>query len=120
MFLILCLIQTSMAAELKQCTSSFCATVTAEKPLSSKGESIFSLELKSLVQSNVVLKKIDLWMDMGGHGHGSAPLKVTPVNSSVYNVKNAYFVMKGTWLIRVTVQFDQMTEKLEIPVRIDE
>lgn len=46
---------------------------------------------------------VDLWMNMGGHGHGSAPVTTTKIQDGIYRADNVYFVMKGLWQIRVTI-----------------
>lgn len=46
---------------------------------------------------------VDLWMNMGHHGHGSAPVTTHKVQEGVYRSDNVYFVMEGTWQIRVTI-----------------
>lgn len=49
--------------------------------------------------------KVELWMDMGGHGHGSKPTTTTYfVNSSVAYVDQVWFVMKGDWQVRVKLK----------------
>ncbi|MNL39189.1 hypothetical protein D3C87_1614540 [compost metagenome] len=47
---------------------------------------------------------IDLWMSMGEHGgHGSAPVTTTKIQNGIYRAENVYFVMPGSWQVRVTV-----------------
>jgi hypothetical protein len=63
--------------------------------------------------------KLDLWMNMGGHGHGSSPVDIAPLaEANHFSVANAWFVMKGTWLVRI--DFDSASEHyhIEIPVSI--
>ncbi len=44
---------------------------------------------------------VDLWMDMGGHGHGSAPTKIARKEAGVFEVKRVYFPMIGDWQVRI-------------------
>ncbi len=84
-----------------------CAVYHSDSPLTTKSEGRFVLFLKSPEDNHeVVLKKIDLWMQMGHHGHGSSPLHITEISSGEYDITKAYFVMKGVWQIRVTYAFD--------------
>lgn len=45
----------------------------------------------------------DLWMNMGHHGHGSAPITTNKLTTGIYRTENVYFVMKGKWQVRVTL-----------------
>jgi len=51
--------------------------------------------------------KVDLWMNMGHHGHGSSPVKVVHQSTGTYYVSEAYFVMAGRWNIRLFVNGEQ-------------
>jgi hypothetical protein len=95
-----------------------CATYQSEAPFSTTQESRFKLFLDSSDQKEVKFIKADLWMQMGNHGHGSSPLKITPVVRGEFDVTKAYFVMKGKWQIRVTYEQDSKQETLIIPVTI--
>jgi len=97
-----------------------CAVYHTDAPFTTSGESRFSLFLTASDQTEVTLVKADLWMQMGHHGHGSAPLKITPLAAGEFDVTNAYFVMKGTWQIRVTYQQGATRETLVIPVTVRE
>lgn len=57
---------------------------------------------------------------MGHHGHGSSPLKVTPLAPLEFDITQAYFVMKGLWQVRVSYTLGSVTERLIIPVMIHE
>jgi len=92
-----------------------CVKIETDQPFNSKDEARF---LVKLTGSEVEVLKIDLWMQMGGHGHGSSPLKVTRVSPFEYDVTKAYFVMKGMWQIRLKYQFGNLQETLIVPVEI--
>lgn len=110
------------AAEEGICSQStkVCASYHTEIPFTTKQEGRFSLFLKSSDQKEVTFVKADLWMQMGSHGHGSAPLKITPVAPNEFDITKAHFVMKGAWQIRVTYKQDGVLETLIIPVMIKE
>ncbi|MFZ4713701.1 MAG: FixH family protein [Bacteriovoracaceae bacterium] len=103
------------------CTSSnsICAQVQPEKPFTSNGENKFVLTITSSKSDLVELTKLDLWMDMGGHGHSSSPVKITKIQDNVYAVSKAFFVMQGSWLIRLKVSQNAVIESITIPVEID-
>ena len=83
-----------------------CAVYQSDSPFSTLSEGRFILFLNSPEGHPVVLKKIDLWMQMGNHGHGSSPLNINKLSPSEYDVTKVYFVMKGVWQIRVTYAFE--------------
>lgn len=62
--------------------------------------------------------RADLWMDMGnGHGHGSAPLDIQNAGEvNHFDVSNAWFVMAGTWLVRLDFSLQGRGYHIEIPV----
>lgn len=64
--------------------------------------------------------KVDLWMQMGNHGHGSSPVKLTQLATNKYRVTEAYFVMTGSWLVRVTFQYENQTHKLVFPITVEQ
>lgn len=114
--------QNSLGQEMAQkvCSPNIqvCASYLTNSPFSTKGEGRFILSLKTNNEVPLELLKVDLWMQMGNHGHGSAPLKVNQLAPGEFDVTNAYFVMKGKWLIRVTVKIGLITDTILIPVVI--
>ncbi|WP_413942789.1 FixH family protein [Bdellovibrio sp. HCB-162] len=58
--------------------------------------------------------KLDLWMNMGGHGHGSSPVKIVKQSQGVYFVSEAYFVMSGRWNIRFNVDGEQAEFTIDV------
>jgi hypothetical protein len=97
-----------------------CAIYHTDAPFTTTQEARFKLFLESSDQKEVQFVKADLWMQMGNHGHGSSPLKITPIAPGEFDVTKAYFVMKGKWQIRVTYEQDSKQETLIIPVTIKE
>lgn len=74
--------------------------------------------------SSTIIKeiKVSLWMDMGnGNGHGSAPVEVLETEElNHFFVQNAWFVMKGNWLVRISYLENKIEQKIEIPLTIKE
>jgi hypothetical protein len=97
-----------------------CAIYHTDELFTTTQEARFKLFLNSSDQKEVTFIKADLWMQMGNHGHGSSPLKITPVAPGEFDVTKAYFVMKGKWQIRVTYEQESKKETLLIPVMISE
>lgn len=114
MALLLLLCSTTAFAKVCSTKTEVCVDYKSDTAFTTKQEGRFGLEL------NAELVKIDLWMQMGHHGHGSAPLKVTPVSPKAYDITNAHFVMRGAWQIRVTYKHEGFQETLIIPVVIKE
>jgi hypothetical protein len=113
-FILGALFSVSAMANVCSLTTNVCVDYKTDAPFATKQEGRFALVL------NAELVKIDLWMQMGSHGHGSSPLKVTPVAPGEYDITKAFFVMKGAWQIRVTYKKDDVQETLIIPVMIKE
>jgi hypothetical protein len=95
-----------------------CVIYHTDDPFTTTQEGRFKLFLESSDQKEVTFIKADLWMQMGNHGHGSSPLKITPVAPGEFDVTKAYFVMKGTWQLRVTYEQESKQETLIIHVTI--
>ena len=99
-------------------TTKVCATYHTDLPFSVGQEGRFALYLQSNDSIEATLVKADLWMQMGTHGHGSSPLKITPTAPGEYDITKAFFVMKGAWQIRVTYKQGDVQETLIIPLVI--
>lgn len=54
---------------------------------------------KTTVRAENVM--VDLWMNMGSHGHGAPPLTHHQHSESTWLLTDVYFVMAGKWQIRV-------------------
>jgi len=109
-----------LAADYRGCTSdeALCASVHSDSPLASVGENKFTVEIQS--QAQAVVTKIDLWMQMGSHGHGSAPLKYSNVDENHFAVSRAFFPMKGLWQIRVMANHLGASKTVIVPVQIND
>jgi hypothetical protein len=108
------------SAQICSTTTTVCADIQSDLPFTTKSEGRFELKLEDNKQSEINLVKIDLWMQMGNHGHGSSPLKVLPLATNQFDVTNAYFVMRGTWQIRITYRLNNFQETLILPTPISE
>ncbi len=96
-----------------------CAHLGFEKPLNSKSEGEFMAHVTIPRNPEIQNFKLDLWMDMGGgHGHGSAPVDIKDLGANRFEISNAWFVMPGTWLVRMDFDFEGSHYRLEIPVLI--
>jgi len=102
-------------AEICSSQTAVCAEIQSDKPFTSKEEGRFILLLKN---TEAELVKVDLWMQMGNHGHGSSPLAVSQVAPGHFDVTKAYFVMKGNWQVRVKYRLGSIEEVLIIPLMI--
>lgn len=62
--------------------------------------------------------KVKLWMDMGGHGHGSSPVQINEVGPNKFLISKAYFVMSGGWLVKTEFMLNNQLYRIDIPVDI--
>lgn len=100
---------------LKQITT--CAHLMYLTPIDSSNEGQFIVHVTTVDGSIATELKADLWMQMGSHGHGSAPLNITTLNEpNHFKVTNAWFVMPGTWLVRLEFKIGTEIHSIEIPV----
>ena len=109
---------TNMEGEACSQITKVCANYHTDVPFTTAQENRFKLVLTSSDGKAVSFLKADLWMQMGGHGHGSSPLKITQLGPQEFDITKAYFVMKGSWQVRVTYSQDGQQEMLIIPVTI--
>ena len=60
---------------------------------------------------------VALWMP--AMGHGSSPVTVGPQGGGVYSVSKAYFIMPGTWDVRVQIKKNhQLFEQAVVSVSL--
>lgn len=122
-FVVILLFSISVMAEVNQGTScstvtQVCALYSSDAPFVTNQEGRFTLSLQSKDLVGTELVKVDLWMQMGRHGHGSSPLKVTQLAPGEFDITKAFFVMKGAWQIRVHYKQNEVQETLIIPVEV--
>jgi nitrogen fixation protein FixH len=99
-------------------TSDICIEITFVNTPNTTDEGEFNLMISSPNNEMVQNVKVDLWMQMGSHGHGSAPVQLKSLSNNNYKVENAWFVMKGEWQIRVDFEVAGQIYKLKLPVQI--
>lgn len=98
-----------------------CAQLQFLVDLNSSEEASFLAAIETADNSPINNLKIDLWMSMGGgHGHGSAPVEMADDGVRRVKVTNAWFVMPGTWAIRLDFDVQGVHQHLEFPVSITE
>ncbi len=95
-----------------------CAELKFISEISSMTPGEFVIHIITPDETAVSLFKSNLWMGMGDHGHGSAPLKITPLENNQFLIKNAHFVMAGTWLIRLDFNIGVDSYHLEFSVDV--
>lgn len=98
-----------------------CARLEFLSALNSSTEGEFILHVKTLNNTPASNVKVSLWMNMGGHGHGSAPVEVAALEQlNSFKISNAWFVMAGTWDVQVEFTLEGEIYKLAIPVNVTE
>lgn len=95
-----------------------CAHLGHMTALNTTDEAQFVAHLLTPSDVQVSDLKIELWMDMGGHGHPGAPVTVTQFGVNKYKVTEAYFSMSGTWLVRLNFSFNGQKQQISIPLTI--
>lgn len=86
--------------------------------VNSSDESSFVVNVTTPNNAEIYNLKVDLWMKMGSHGHGSAPVEIENASANVAKISNAWFVMAGPWLIRVDFDLNGQHQHLEVPVYV--
>lgn len=98
-----------------------CAHLRLEKWPTSTEASEFIVHVVTPSNTQVTNVKVKLWMDMNGHGHGSSPVTLQPLEElNHFLVQDAYFVMRGNWQVIVTFTDAGISEKIVIPLTIKE
>lgn len=99
--------------------SQICASLEFLSPLSPDTEGIFLVKFEGLKDEQIRDMKMELWMDMGhGHGHGSAPLEIEQLAPDRFKVSNAWFVMRGDWVLRTYFYVDSKPQGIIFPIHI--
>lgn len=98
-----------------------CAHLKYLTAIDSSNEGQFIVHVMTVDGSIATDLSANLWMQMGGHGHGSAPLNISATDEiNHFNVTNAWFVMPGTWLVRLEFKIGTEVHNIEIPVEVTE
>lgn len=62
--------------------------------------------------------KVVLWMpDMG---HGTSPVTIREIGPNRYEVSEAWFLMPGHWLVKMSFDFAGASHQIDIPLDIKE
>lgn len=99
-------------------TSKVCASAKFVSTPNSSSEGAFQLNLQTPDNKVAQNVKVDLWMQMGNHGHGSSPVQLAYLAENTYQVEKAWFVMTGSWQVRIEFQVDEQSYKLILPVQV--
>lgn len=93
-----------------------CAHLGHMSTINTKEEGQFVAHI--MTPNNVEMSNvhIDLWM--ASMGHGSAPLDVTRIDVNKYQVKNAWFMMSGPWLVRLKFKDSVQSYEIDIPLEV--
>ncbi|MGE5085302.1 MAG: FixH family protein [Bacillota bacterium] len=97
-------------------TATICAQLQYLTDINASNEGKFQVVVTTPQQESVQNFKLDLWMQMGHHGHGSSPVEIAEVGPNQFTISNAWFVMPGQWNVRVDFDFQGEHQHLEIPV----
>ena len=86
------------ACELNFPRTNLCADLTwTQGPVLNQASSFILKFDKSFAPYTL---KVDLWMSMGGHGHGTRPLVMRSLGDESFEFTQAFMVMRGTWQVR--------------------
>lgn len=114
-------ISISQAHSEQNCVSKdLCLQINFESQPNSKDESVFDIQFSGANSEAVDQVAVDLWMPMGSGGHSSAPVDLVKIGNSVFQVSNAWFVMKGEWLIRIQFKNQNNQYQWNYPIQITE
>lgn len=87
-------------------------------PLNSHSEGQFVVHFLTPANSEISNLTVELWMNMGKHSHGSAPVTITPLRPQIYKITEAYFVMVGEWQVQIRFDLNGAPQSIDIPVPI--
>lgn len=95
-----------------------CGHIGHMSGMKSDSEAQFVTHLEVPGEIQVTDLTVQLWMP--SMGHGSSPVKITQLGVNKYKVTEAFFVMPGTWEVRVTFKHEGVEHQIYIPVEITE
>ncbi|MGZ3690492.1 MAG: FixH family protein [Pseudobdellovibrio sp.] len=93
-----------------------CAHLGHMTKLDSSGEAQFVAHV--MVAQQVSDMSVVLWMPE--MGHGSSPVKLELFGLNKYKVTQAYFIMPGTWEVRLSFTLNGVKHNLAIPVNVEQ
>lgn len=93
-----------------------CAHLGLHQELNSQDEGRFIAHIFTPNEALVSNLAVELWMpDMD---HGSSPVALKDAGKNHYLVTNAWFIMKGAWLVKLSFDFEGARHQIDIPVEI--
>ena len=95
-----------------------CAHLGHMTALNSRDEVQFVAHVLLPATQAVSNMKVSLWMP--SMGHGSSPVKLTQIDVNKYQVSEAFFMMPGTWVVRLNFTFNGANHQINIPVNVAE
>lgn len=95
-----------------------CTQLLYRTDISTGAEGQFQVIVQGFENAPIENFKVDLWMQMGHHGHGSSPVDIVQNANGVYLVTNAWFVMRGKWDVRIDFTVNGQAHHIEIPVYV--
>ncbi|MFN7729499.1 MAG: hypothetical protein ACK5P7_10120 [Bdellovibrio sp.] len=106
-----------------QMTADLCVHIGYDKGPVSTEASQFMVHFTATTTDLAALDHValELWMDMGnGHGHGSAPVQIRRLNNDHFLATEAWFVMPGTWQVRINFTHNGVKDQIVIPMQVAE
>ncbi|RYZ88315.1 MAG: hypothetical protein EOP06_11170 [Proteobacteria bacterium] len=100
--------------------TAICAHLGMPKAFNTRDEARFIAHVEIADEAPVSDMKVDLVMNMDGHKHGTAPVTLKDMGKNHFLVSNAYFVMAGTWTVKLDFTFEGKAYQLDIPVTVAE
>lgn len=102
--------------------SQVCSHIRFLSPINSSTKAEFIVHVLTPNEESAQNIKVDLWMDMGnGHGHGSSPVIVSPMDElNHFHVENARFLMRGQWFVRIYFSLNNEDHQTFIPITVAE
>jgi hypothetical protein len=83
---------------------------------SQEGKFMVHFLVEPSLEAKIDLTSVVLWMD--SMGHGSAPTRFEKVGAGKYIVTNAWFIMPGTWSIKINFKVDGTEDQIIVPIEI--
>jgi hypothetical protein len=90
--------------------ASFCLATTWDKQPAVNSQSSFIIRITKVADAQTLTDlpgtlTVVLWMP--AMGHGSSPATIEKMDTGIYHVTNAYFIMPGEWEVRFQLLNDQ-------------
>ncbi|MBC7370761.1 MAG: FixH family protein [Bdellovibrionaceae bacterium] len=99
-------------------SAAICAHLGMPKAIKTTEEAQFIAHVEIANEALVTNMAVALWMPE--MGHGSSPVELKDAGKNHYIVSKAYFTMPGTWLVKLSFEFEGVQHNIDIPVEIAE